>query len=560
MQRRAMVVVASCLAVLGPLLASCAPAAPTPTSKTAPPAKAPVAESPAPKPAIPTPTPRPVAEQPRYGGILARAILEEPANLDIHRSVGASLLGSMAPVYSGLLQYDPLQNDKIVPDLAERWEVSPDRREHTFYLRKDVKWHDGKLFTSGDAKFSLERISEFSSLMIYVQGMSGIQKIETPSENVLKITSHQAEPALVNLLASGRILIAARHVVEPKGKITWEAVGTGPFRLKEYQAGVSHSLVKNNDYFIKGRPYLDGMRLYIIRDPATRLAAFRAGQSKMSGAPPEMGILRSQAEGFKKQIPGVVVKPFRRLASIGLLPNPMAKPWDDVRVRRAAFLAVDRQKGIEVLAEGAGELGVTQVWGEWLLPKDELLGMPGFRQAKDQDIAEAKRLLAEAGYPNGFRSKMLVRVGVAEYERAATFLQDQLGKIGIGLDLLPIEYSVWADRRRQLAYEVTVVNNHLDMFDPTPSARYITAKYGGQFSALDDPKLIELLQRQAQTANKEERMKLVWEVQRRVAEVVPHVVIGFLNGFVALWPEVRDFEPGIGLHNNFKYQDVWLAR
>lgn len=318
---------------------------------------------------------------------------------------------------------------------------------------------------------------------------------------------------------------------------------------------------KNKDYFLKDRPYLDGVTYYIIKDTATRFAAFRAGRLHIYGHPPihtELG--RTGETLLKRDMPQAIVRPYESASGYGLMPNWNRAPWNDVRVRRAAFLAVDRVKGIEVVSEGVGMIGVTEIYGEWALPKEELMKMPGFRLPKDQDIAEAKRLLAEAGYPNGFKSTALVRAADPLYEKAATFMADQLAKIGIELNLQIIEYALWTDARAKLNFDTMLVTNPLPLDDPDGVSRYISRKMGGQFASGDDDKLLELYEKQSLAATTEERKKIVYELQYRVAEVVPHIMIGWNNTFIAFWPDVKNYTATSGVYCHNKLEEIWLAK
>lgn len=550
---------ASSLAILSLLWTSCAPAvAPTPLPKTTPlPAKAPVAETPAPKPAAPSPTPKPAAEQPNYGGTLTMIAHADPPDLDVQRQTILALFGAAGPAYSGILQYDPFQNDKIIGDLAERWEASPDGTTYTFYFHKGVKWHDGKPFTSLDAKFSLERYQDFSGLKVFVKG---IKTIETPDANTLKVILERPNAAFTSQIAHGRILMAPKHVVDAKGSLRRDVVGTGPYKHEEYVSSLGTKLVKNPDYFIKGRPYLDRINSYIISDVSTRLAAFRAGRVKMIGMPPDQPLTLAQSEAVKKEMPQAAVLPYRALNGWAIPMNTTKPPWDDVRVRRAAFLAIDRQKALQVVAEGVGELGLTFIYGEYAVPEAELLKMPGYRQPKDQDIAEAKRLLAEAGHEKGFKSSINVRAGYAMYEKVAIFAKDQLAKVGIDLQLNVLEFASYLDRANRLAFDTMSRLDPLTIEDPGVSDRDLTLKMGGFFATMDDPKLMELYDKQAAAMDVNERKKLVYEIQYRVAEIATHIFFFWSNGFLAMAPDVRGYKPGIGTHNNYKLQEVWLAK
>ncbi|MBI2908831.1 MAG: hypothetical protein HYX92_14405 [Chloroflexi bacterium] len=161
------------------LLSACAPAAAPAAKPTAKPAEA------KPAPTLVGATPRPAADQPRYGGTLTLLNSGDPGHLDAQRLRGIVLHAVVAPGYSQILQWDSKDPQKIAPDLAGRWEVTPDGKAYTFYLRKDVQWHDGKPFTSADAKFSIERLGEkgspFATMFLAVDKTEA--PIPTPSRS-----------------------------------------------------------------------------------------------------------------------------------------------------------------------------------------------------------------------------------------------------------------------------------------------------------------------------------------------------------------------------------------
>ncbi|MFH1487054.1 MAG: ABC transporter substrate-binding protein [Chloroflexota bacterium] len=563
-------------ALLSLLLASCAPAiAPTPTAKpagppapptspvpkqtpAAPPAAPPKPAAPAPiaKPAAPSSTPKPAGEQPKYGGIMALPHHSDPPHLDIHGTVASALFSPMGAVYNGIVQFD--KDTEVVPDLAERWDVSPDGKVYTFHLREGVKWHDVKPFTSTDARFSIERIMAYRS-MAYI--VDGVEKVDAVDESTLKVTLDQRRAGFLPLIAHGRALIGAKHVVEANKDLKKVAVGTGPFKLKEYMSGVSFRMERNPDYFVKGRPYLDGIVYYLIKDAATRFAGFRTNRLQMAGTPPcHTDLGPTQAAIIKQEMPAAVVRPYELMMGWVLLPNWTRSPWKDVRVRRAAFLAVDREKALEVVSEGNGDTGISFYSGQWALPKDELNKMPGFRKPKDQDIAEAKELLAQAGHPNGFESSVLVRAAYPMYEKGALFMRAQLAKIGIDLKLQVLEYAVWTHARNRRAYDTMLVMSSPSAFDPDEAGRFISWKLGGQWASDDDERLLQLHAAQSAAATSEERKKAVFELQRMVAELVPHVMGGWQYSFIAFWPEVKGYVFQSGVYSHNKFDEVWLAK
>ncbi|MDP2952110.1 MAG: ABC transporter substrate-binding protein, partial [Chloroflexota bacterium] len=239
------------LLVLGVLLGSCAPAAqPTPA-----PSKTPEVVAPSPIPARPTPVTTPSGEQPRYGGILKSNNLEDPPHLEFTQVKSAYALQPLNSIYSMLVQNDPQDETKIIPDLAERWEVSPDGKVYTFYLRKEVRFHDGQGLTSADVKVSIERFAwPPKGVISQMQGLfQGLDRIETPDPQTVVFVLKRPQASFLTIIAMPFFIVYPKHILDAKGDMKKDAVGTGPFKLKEYTRGVSFEQVRNPDYFVPGR-------------------------------------------------------------------------------------------------------------------------------------------------------------------------------------------------------------------------------------------------------------------------------------------------------------------
>ncbi|MDP2951789.1 MAG: ABC transporter substrate-binding protein, partial [Chloroflexota bacterium] len=443
--KKVLLAASSTLFVFALLLSACAPAA-TPTPRPTlppPPTAAPTGASPlAPTPtaavarpaptlapATPTPTAPapPPADKPRSGGVLFTVQRGDAPSMDGHQERTMHTQHPLSPVYSLLVQNDPKDENKLIADLAQRWEASPDGKVWTFYLQKGVKFHDGRPATSADVKVSFDRIaSPPKGIRSPRAGLfSALERIETPDDQTVKFFLKYPQGGFLTMVASPYNWIYPKHILAEKGDMTKVAVGTGPFKLKDYIRGVSWELVKNADYFVPGRPYLDGILRYIMVDRASMFAAVRTHRIQLSTmlnnetTPAERDIL-------KREAPQIVQKGGTLANPMWLFFNHKRAPWSDVRVRQAVNLAYDRQAAIKVARKGDGTLGAHFLPGSgWEIPEQELLKLPGYRQPKDQDIAEAKRLLAEAGFPQGFKTTMLYW-NEALYADQAVFLKDQL--------------------------------------------------------------------------------------------------------------------------------------
>ncbi|MBI2907655.1 MAG: ABC transporter substrate-binding protein [Chloroflexi bacterium] len=546
------------LMALGLLLASCAPAAAPAAKPAAPAAKAEPTAKPAGAPAAPAATPKPAPEQPKSGGVLTAVAWEDPPSYDVHQESNFVAQGMLLLFYSGLVQYDPLDPEKIVPDLAEKWEIAPDGKTLTFSLRSGVTFHDGKELTPADVKLSLDRLRDppRGVLSNRQPTLAPISGVETLGNNV-RVTLKYPSASILSMLSVGQIVVFPKHVLDDRGNMKRDIVGTGPYKLKQHNMGSTFEAVKNTRYFVPQRPYLDGVTLYIIRDAGTRLAAFRTGRVKLyGGAGP--GPKVSEGEIITKEVKGSSVIRFPGLTYRALLFNSKEQPWNDARVRRAASLAIDRRAAVNSLTQGSGAVGGYFVPGtQWATPPEELMKLPGYRDPKDEDIAAAKRLLAEAGFPNGFKSKLLASATLSR--ELAVFLADQLAKVNITAEIEVVEHGVFASRMNRKQFVILAQPPGLRSADPVEIGRYFVS---GCLScgALEDKNIDDLFSKADQTLDANERRKITRELDRYLMDVVPSAIVYHGNENVALAPEVRNYKPGYGWYNNNRYQDVWLAR
>jgi peptide/nickel transport system substrate-binding protein len=217
-------------------------------------------------------------DKPRYGGVLNWYVYGDPGRLDIHTESPLSVQQAVAGVYSGLLHREPEDPTKITGDLAERWTVSADGRLYTFYLRKNVKWHDGQPLTSADVKVSLDRVlhPDFKSPRCGSMLKPVVASVEAADPYTVQIHLKFAAAPFIEYVASAWCRIVAKHVLEkfandlsrPEAQI-----GTGPFKFKRWERGSVIEWEKNKDYFIPGLPYLDGVKQYVLVGFTTQLAA-----------------------------------------------------------------------------------------------------------------------------------------------------------------------------------------------------------------------------------------------------------------------------------------------
>ncbi|MBI2908406.1 MAG: ABC transporter substrate-binding protein [Chloroflexi bacterium] len=549
------------------LLAACAPAAapapPTPAPALKP-ASSPVSQPPTPTPQPPAlaPTPKPAASEPRYGGVLKRTLGRDVPAYDIQMEQGGDPASVFFNVYQGLVRLHPLDHQKIVGELAQSWEISPDGKTYTFKFHPGIKWHDGRPFTPDDARYSLERMHDpkaFKTISPRGQGLlAAMDKAEVAGDDSLKVTTKYPSASFLRNIATGWVAIEPKHILTVKGDVRKDPVGTGPFKFRQHNTDVSLEVVKNPDYYIKGAPYLDGIKWFIIKDSASRFSAFRTGAVDVTftGA---TGLQPQQADIAKRDMADkATIYEQDSLSRYSILFNLSKKPWNDVRVRKAIHLAWDRQAAIRI--NGSRGYIATLYSAYWSMKPEALEKLPGYRQPKDADIAEAKRLLAEAGYGAGIKAILQHRIG-ALTDAQAVFSKDQLAKIGINVDLLSLELTTQFERMERRQFDDLVshffVENTGDP-DETLNTFYVTGG-SANFGNYSDKALDELITRQSATLDVEARKRILAEIETKVLEQVPMFVSFFDVLQTGVWKRVRNYRPGPGVHPWNKFDMAWLA-
>ena len=534
----------------GIFLAGCAPGLTPTTTPTAGASSAPIAK--------PTAVPSPAVAQPQYGGILTKAALGQPANWDIFSNSSSYTLEAIGPCYNSLVMFDPLNPGKIIGDLAESWEFSPDGKMITFKLVKGVKFHDGKPLTSADVKYTFDTIRNPPQGVVSVRKnvLAAIDGIEASDEYTVRFILKRSNPSLLLNLATAWFLVAPKHILQEKGDMKNDIIGSGPFKLKEYVRGVSVELVKNPDYHVKGRPFLDGYKIYQIPDAATSFANFRTGQILYNDA-----MTRSEADQAKKELGDkVLIQTANSFVGDPFTMNSKRKPFDDTRVRKALAYAVDRNEAIKVLMEGDGIVSGILPQGNWGLPPSELEKLPGYGKDVAANRAEAKKLLAEAGYPNGFSAAMVVRKAAGTHEARGLFLKDQLSKIGIEIKVDVQETAKYLEimNARNFEMATNVISGTAD--DPDSLLGDIFGCQGAQnYSGVCNTQADELYLQQSQTVNEAERKKLVNQLELAYIGNYNTVCLYFKKKIMGSWARVHNYVMHPEPDNNRRLQEVWLS-
>jgi peptide/nickel transport system substrate-binding protein len=506
-------------------------------------------------------------ERPRYGGILNWYVYGDPGRLDIHAESPLSVQQAVAGVYSGLLQADPDDPSKIAPDLAERWTSSADGKTYTFHLRQGVKWHDGQPFSSADVKATFDRVlnPNFQSPRCGSMLKPMVASVEATDPHTVQFRLKFPAAPFVAAVSSAWCRIAAKHVLDKHGDLTKpEAqIGTGPFKFKRYERGSVVEWEKNKDYFIQGLPYLDGVKQFILVGGPTQLAAAKAGRIHLWDTWPPLR--KTEADELKRARGDEIEISQNSINTLALVYMHTQKPpFNNPDLRRAVNLAIDRQELVTKAFEGAGvpcALLDPKLVGDFALPLEEVQKLPGCRQPKDQDIAEAKRLV-EKHHPNGVDVEAAVR-SVGGYVDRAQLVLAQLRKVGIRGTLKTYESAAgFAVYGKGDFTFIAIQDRAMVTSDPGDVFSLIyTSKAGSNWGRWSDSKVDELTDQGLRETSRDKRRQVYHELQRylltRDTTAVP---VGWVEGFHFRDKRVRGYKMATTVYDNNTFMKVWLAQ
>lgn len=341
----------------------------------------------------------------------------------------------------------------IQPCLAEKWDVSPDGKEYTFYLRKGVKFHNGEELKASDVKYTFERMLTVtggtnSEFLDQIQGadelfngtakdLEGFQVID---DYTFKITLKEPYAGFLACLATPAVSIYNEKATEAAGdqfgldpSLT---VGTGPFKFASWTYNDQLVLVRNDDYF-QGPSKLPGVVIKIVPDTETQTMMFESGQLDLL----DMDFVTEQVDRFEKSYPDQMVSG-PRLGITYFAMNEKIKPFDNVKVRKAMQMAIDRQTILDTLYGGRGQLE------NGIFPHG-LIGYNPDLPAIQYDPEGARALLAEAGYPNGFTMEISADMSASDTTNMALeIIKEELAQVGINANIKNYDESTWLDTRK----------------------------------------------------------------------------------------------------------------
>lgn len=499
------------------------------------------------------------ASQPLYGGTLIMALSQDPTTMTPNLSTGWPPQQCGWPVYSSLINLDKDFNP--IPNLAERWKISNDKKEYIFYLRRGVKWHDGQPFTARDVVFTFEEVNKKYNPFGMVQYVEWGLTVTAIDDYTVKFSFKKPFPAFLIYLDlpyyGGAIL--PEHLWKGtdilKNPYNFKPIGTGPFMFKEYVKGDHITFVRNPNYFKKGLPYLDTIILKIIPDSDTRIMALKNGEvDVIIGADlalKDFEMLRKEPNinlifGYDRAIGGI------RHVAFNLREGRVTS---NLKVRQAITMAVDKEKINKLIAMNEGKVLYGPVSLDVPLCNPNLPKVP-------YDPVKAEKLLDEAGYPRKadgtrFTIDFLCTTFPPEGKKVGEIIKEDLEKIGIKVNVNFLETGAYRTVRDKGNFDMCMF---LAMTGPDPSftlTEQLSIKsirpVGFNIMNYHNPQ-VELLFKTAQTEMDEnKRLNLIYLLQELIAKDMPMLWLYTTPQPNAISKNFEGFNNGPWGHQNLEY-------
>jgi peptide/nickel transport system substrate-binding protein len=459
----------------------------------------------------------PTAADAVRGGALTFGALVEPPGLDPYHQAADARIKFTVLMYQGLFYEGPDGN--AVPLLAESYTVAPNGLTYTFKLRQGVKFHTGQTMTAKDVAYSYNYLRDPKNGSPGAGDLSPITAVEAVDDSTVKMTLSRVSGALPMTLGNkyGGVVPAGYFDKADAGQaMNTASVGTGPFKLAEFRPNSHLTLVRNPDYWEKGAPYLDRVNIVFVPNSSALIVGLKNKRIDLALLNRPNDIVQVE------KTPGLTLDRWPSLGKTMLDLGSETKPLDDVRVRQAIAMAVDRDEIMKAAIGPYGRVIHTMVgamqkqWG----------ADPATLPNQKVDIAAAKKLLAEAGHPNGFDLTLRTINHYDWMDPAAVTLKQQLARIGINLSIQRLDLGVWIKNFQ--AHQMGFTFNE-DATQPDPDLMFYRHFHkqpeGADFRNWNDAQGSALLDKARAEIDPAKRRAIYLDFQKRFAETVPSIFL-----------------------------------
>jgi len=435
----------------------------------------------------------------------------------------------------------------VIPQLATGYKVSADKKAYTFTLRQGVKFSTGQPLTSADVKFSLDQNTKASKGWGFIN--TAIKSVDDPAPDTVVVhLKYPWAPLLADLSIFANGIVPANYGGETEAQFYNHPVGTGPFKWAYWHKGSALKLVRNPVYWEKGKPYLNSVTWTDVPNQNTRQLQLKGGQAQIDQTPAWSTVASLKATQ------GVNMHLFNSTQTNYLAFNELRKPYQDVHVRRAISLAINRNALVKAVLFGNGK------------PANSLFPpQVPFYQASTPglqfNLAAAKQEMAKSTVPHGFTTSILIGSGNSDYLTIATILQSELKPLGIKLKIQQLDPNVANGNEQSLKYDMTLTLWTMDIADPDELATFaVDPKSGARsfFTAYNNPAVVKATHQAEKTLDTAKRQQLYNTVQAQSAQDAFMAFLYYSPYPYATTTNVHGFF--VTPLGNMHMEDVWLSK
>ena len=435
----------------------------------------------------------------------------------------------------------------VQPMLATSYKVSADKKTYTFTLRSGVKFSTGQPMTSADVKFSIDQASAAAKGWGYIN--TAIKSVEAPTPSTVVVNlKYPWAPLLADLSLFSNGIVPANYGGKTETQFYNAPVGTGPFKWDYWHKGSALKLVRNPNYWEKDKPYLNSVTWTDVPSDNTRELQLKGGQAQVDEFPAWSTV------GSLKTTPSVTMNLFNSTRTDYLAFNELRKPFQDVHVRRAISLAINRPALVKAVLFGNGKPANS------LFPPQ----VPYYQAATpglQYNLAQAKQEMAKSSVPQGFSTTILVSSGFSDYLTIATILQSELKPLGINLKIQTLDPNTANTNQQSLKYDMTLTYWTMDIPDPDELATFGVDPNSGAksfFTAYNNPTVVKATHNAEQTLSTTARQDLYNTVQ---SDSASDAFMAFLYNSpyaYATTSSVHGFY--VTPLGNYHLENVWLSK
>jgi peptide/nickel transport system substrate-binding protein len=494
-------------------------------------------------------------DKPAYGDMIIRGSIGDASVLLPVLASDSASFDITGLIYNGLVRYD--KDIRLEGELAEKWEISPDNLKIRFFLRKDVKWQDGKPFTAKDVEFTYKLYIDPKTPTAYATDFLKVKEFEVLDDYTIEVTYDK--PYAPALGSWGQSVLPA-HLLEgqdvTQSPLKRHPIGTGPYRFGEWTTGEKIIVNSNHDYY-EGRPYIDRVMTRMIPDPATMFLELKAGRLDQMGLSPLQYQRQTDSQWFKDNF-----AKYRYLTFAYSYLGYNLQDWKfkDRKVRQALTTAINRESIVQGVLLGLGKVTNAPYNPDTLWYNHNVKSYP-------YDPEKAKAMLAEAGWKDTdgdgildkdgkpFEFTIITNQGNETRKNAATIIQKDLKEVGIKVNIRVLEWAAFLKNfinKRNfeaclLGWSIGIDPSQIDIWNSQK-----TSEKELNFITYQNPEVDKLLDLGASTYDLQERKKYYDKFQEIIAEDQPYTFLFVQDALPIISSRFHGVKPApIGIGYNF---------